>query len=555
MTNTDPGSPGSPHIHTCSNCFAEFEWIPFVLDGDDFCCSGCSEGGPCICTYNGAPHLTNATTAAGAAGSTDDSQTAPVADDEAASEEALPVASTSDGTPPEPPDQPPAPSLSPGDDEEVPTNGRLAIIMAAISEMPIPVQEIVRARLSNSGSDDQIGAPLGLDGDEVRALIEQGQAILDRTIGSSFQIRYIGTDEMPADDAPEPEFPAFDDVEDEPVDLLEPSISGQPVEGDQRDLSQLIASSFSSLADASTAANVEDPDARNVLSETLREVGNLLKLASDRLVSEEPSDLSLRDELADARGADEPVTLIIENQLNITDFFMAIQQHESVQWAKLQSQAPGRAEFRLVIGSMMGFVRDLMTMDGQLRPSRLQMAGNEITVALPGMPAEEGQVAAVPQPAVAQDSSNRATPGQRFEMSVDSFFGARHFIDSGSSAPHHHSYRVEATFVTSEPDHNGFVVGFANVREMVDSTVLAYSETLLNTEDPFTDIPPTTENLAKVFHQKVSLKLQELNVPSVGLDRIRVWESPTNSASYSSTGSSLSVNPGTGTESDAAAAS
>ena len=81
---------------------------------------------------------------------------------------------------------------------------------------------------------------------------------------------------------------------------------------------------------------------------------------------------------------------------------------------------------------------------------------------------------------------------------------------------------------------HGFVVGFANVREIVDSTVLVYSETLLNTQEPFMDIPPTTENLARVFHDQIAEKLEALNEPTVRLERVRVWESPTNSAAYSS---------------------
>lgn len=415
-------------------------------------------------------------------------------------------------------------------DEEPPTNGRLAIIMDAISEMPLPVQETVRARLSSNAPDEDLGAPLGLTGDEVRELIEQGQAILDRTIGSSFQIRYIGAEEIATDQTPEPEFPTFDEFEEEHgPGTVEPTAAETDA-----DLSQLIAQSLGSLADSSLGEDIEDDDARSVLSETLREVGNLLRLASDRLVSDDISDMPLREALADTRGMEEPVTLIVENQPDIIPFFMAIQEHDSVQWAKLVSQAPHRSEFMLVISSMMALVRDLMTMEDSLRPSRLQMSGSEITVELTQESVTDESAAVAP--------TNGSEPGQRFEMAVDSFFGARHFIEPGTGAPHHHSYRVEATFVTSEPDHNGFAVGFANVRNIVDSTVMAYSETLLNTEDPFKEITPTTENLARVFHQKISAKLQELDVPSVGLDRIRVWESPTNSASYSNLGGDSGTN-------------
>lgn len=563
MTSSDQDQPDSASINTCSNCFAEFEWTPFTQDGEEFCCSGCADGGPCICTYNGAPHLPVVASASVGERPEDEQDAA----DGPEQDESLTAASAAGGSPP---DQPPTPGQTPeySDDEEPPTNGRLAIIMAAISEMPVPVQEVVRARLSNIGTDDEIGEPLGLSSEEVRQLIAQGQEILNRTIGSTFRIRYIGTEELADDQTPEPEFPAFEELEDAPEHQAEPQSEDQPTEESlpeaqaadgQPDIAQAIASSFGTLASASENLAEEDQGKRDVLSETLREVGNLLRLTADRIDSDERSDIPLRDALADRQGTDDPITLIVENQPDVSELFMAVQNLESVRWTKLQSHSPERSELRLVISSLMALVRDLMTMQGALRPTRLNMVGDQIVIELPGAPvaAEYRTAAAAEAPAEATPaqpdlpevatSANGAKPAQRFEISVDSFFGARHFIEAGSSAPHHHSYRVEATFVTSEPDRNGFAVGFASVREMVDSTVMEYSETLLNTEDPFRDIPPTTENVARVFHQKISGRLPELNAPSVGLARIRVWESPTSSASYSSSGA--------GTGSDAAVAS
>ncbi len=500
-------SDSSPTVNTCTNCLAEFEWTPFVQDGEEFCCSGCAGGGPCICTYDGAPHLTEA---GGAADSSDQVDVSPGDEDEA-SDGSNVAAFVSSGDAGEPPQPPPAPSLTPGD-EEPPTNGRLAIIMAAISEMPTPVQEAVQARLSNSGTDEEVGETLGLTADELRELIEQGQAILDRTIGTDFTIRYIGPEEIAEDDAPEPEFPSFEEEEETET----PAVT--PVDVDD-DLGERIARSFGALTDSSTIERLEDPASRDVLSETLREVGNLLRLASERLTSDEEPALPLREALADSRESDEPITLAVETTADVSQFLMALQELDSVQWAKLQSQADGRTEFSLVVRTTMGFVRELMSMDSPLRPSRIQMSGDEITIGLPG----------------GEHSANGATPGPRFEIAVDAFFGARHFIESeeNQSAPHHHSYRVESTFVTSEPESRGFVLGFANVREMVDATVMAYSETLLNTQEPFSDIAPTTENLARVLYRQVSERLAELDISTITLDRIRVWESPTNSATYS----------------------
>ena len=486
-------------------------------NGEDFCCSGCAEGGPCICTYEGPPHLATATPGAVIAVSGDsENVTATVGDSapddagagESPEHEEVPAAIAGDGGPTGPADTPPAPDQSPEDDEP-PTNGRLAIIMAAISEMPLPVQQVVSARLSNNGTDEQVGEQFGLSAEEVRQLIEQGQAILDRTIGTGFRIRYIGTDEIVDHDVPEPEFPDFD--ADEDFDEVPDGSAGS---GASPEIGQLIARSFEALSQTAASVDSEDAGTREVLSEALREVGNLLRLAAYRLSDEEKPRAPLREALADARGSEEPLTVILENEPDIAPFFMALQTCESVQWARLESQTPERTRFNVVTSSVMGFMRDLMELEGDLRPTRLQISGSEITVDLA---AGRGRTGAAPE--------------GHFEMAVDSFFGARHFIEQG--APHHHSYRVEATLVTEAPAEQGFVIGFAEVRQSVESVVMAYSETLLNTEDPFREIAPTTENLARVFFGQISEKVQEVTGSSVALARVRVWESPTNSATYS----------------------
>ncbi len=412
--------------------------------------------------------------------------------------------------------------------------------MAAIAEMPLPVQEVVRARLATNASEDEIGEPLGLTGDEVRQLIRQGQAILDRTIGPGFQIRYIGAEETAAEAPSAPEFPTFPSLEqaaEEPETPADgdlgtpeapeaPESPARPAELAPSDLGQLIARSVDSLTGVSAGEGPGLDAARETLSEALREAGNLFRLASERLEADLPPETPLRAALSEARDEEEPVALTVETPGDISQFFMALQAADSVQWARLDVLTVEKAEFRLVTNSMMGLVRDLMALEGDLRPSRLQMSGDGVTVELPPREPESAQL------------PGGAAPGPRFELAVDSFFGARHFVQSGAgqNAPHHHSYRVEASFVTSEPDDYGFVVGFAQIRGIVDRTVMEYSETLLNTEEPFLEIPATTENLARVFHKKISERLVQLNQPEVGLNRVRVWESPTNSATYTNMG-------------------
>lgn len=35
----------------CDSCDVTLGEIPFIANGNVFCCHGCAEGGPCVCTY------------------------------------------------------------------------------------------------------------------------------------------------------------------------------------------------------------------------------------------------------------------------------------------------------------------------------------------------------------------------------------------------------------------------------------------------------------------------------------------------------------------------
>jgi len=39
----------------CVNCGIEIRWQPTFVDGEAYCCWGCSQGGPCSCDYSNLP--------------------------------------------------------------------------------------------------------------------------------------------------------------------------------------------------------------------------------------------------------------------------------------------------------------------------------------------------------------------------------------------------------------------------------------------------------------------------------------------------------------------
>ena len=39
-------------VMRCANCDIEILWLPIVVQGKPFCCTGCAAGGPCNCDYS-----------------------------------------------------------------------------------------------------------------------------------------------------------------------------------------------------------------------------------------------------------------------------------------------------------------------------------------------------------------------------------------------------------------------------------------------------------------------------------------------------------------------
>ncbi len=123
-------------------------------------------------------------------------------------------------------------------------------------------------------------------------------------------------------------------------------------------------------------------------------------------------------------------------------------------------------------------------------------------------------------------------PRDRFEVTVEVTFAASHQL-RGYKADleplHGHNFRVEA-FVDAEtlPD-TGYVVDFVELETTLQKVVAPYDHRHLNDIAPFDELNPTTENMARFFYQELENKLPE----GASLARIRVWEAPTYSASFS----------------------
>ncbi len=144
-----------------------------------------------------------------------------------------------------------------------------------------------------------------------------------------------------------------------------------------------------------------------------------------------------------------------------------------------------------------------------------------------GIKSDNGHKVQAEEWAVRKTDVLRPPPGFCYEMILDLFFNARHFVmmDGQQGPEHPHSYRVQVRCQsrTLHPK-NHVLVGYHELRERVKQVIKAYNGTLLNELPVFRHLQPTTENLAGVLYQQLNVVLKDMPIELVS---VTVWESPT----------------------------
>ncbi|WP_322797085.1 6-carboxytetrahydropterin synthase [Tepidiforma sp.] len=118
------------------------------------------------------------------------------------------------------------------------------------------------------------------------------------------------------------------------------------------------------------------------------------------------------------------------------------------------------------------------------------------------------------------------TSGLRFELALDSFFGASHAVRPNGEK-HTHSYRVQAVFVTDAVDENGMIAGFREVKALLEREAKKYANRFLNEIPPFDVVQPTGENVAAVMFRNLAAALLEEMPGGPELVAVTLWENPT----------------------------
>jgi 6-pyruvoyl-tetrahydropterin synthase len=120
-----------------------------------------------------------------------------------------------------------------------------------------------------------------------------------------------------------------------------------------------------------------------------------------------------------------------------------------------------------------------------------------------------------------------------YEVAYETTFCATHVLtrDGVPIEPlHGHDWRVEAVAAGDELDSIGVVVDFEHVKKAVTAVAARFHYQDMNAHPAFREQSPSTEAVARHFFQEVRRAMGD---EGRHLRRVRVWEAPGCSATYS----------------------
>ena len=119
-----------------------------------------------------------------------------------------------------------------------------------------------------------------------------------------------------------------------------------------------------------------------------------------------------------------------------------------------------------------------------------------------------------------------------FEVYVKTHFSAAHRLEgyAGDCArAHGHNWIVEAYVKCTELDQIGIGIDFRDIKQAVREVLFNLDHFDLNELEPFREVNPSSENIAKYIYQELSKKL---NSHSAKVSRVKVCETPGAGAYY-----------------------
>jgi 6-pyruvoyltetrahydropterin/6-carboxytetrahydropterin synthase len=122
-----------------------------------------------------------------------------------------------------------------------------------------------------------------------------------------------------------------------------------------------------------------------------------------------------------------------------------------------------------------------------------------------------------------------------YEVTVERGFSSGHFLRNYKGKcenPHGHNYKVSITLRGKELDAAGLLLDFKDLKHVMAPVIERLDHQMLNDLEPFTEINPSAENLAKYFYDETNKQLEELTRGRVRVKDCTIFETDTTTATY-----------------------
>jgi 6-pyruvoyltetrahydropterin/6-carboxytetrahydropterin synthase len=98
--------------------------------------------------------------------------------------------------------------------------------------------------------------------------------------------------------------------------------------------------------------------------------------------------------------------------------------------------------------------------------------------------------------------------------------------------PHGHNYKVRLTLRGRELDPAGLLLDFKLLKQVMRPVIERIDHQMLNDLEPFTELNPSAENLARYFYDETNRQLNEMTGGRVAVKDCTIWETDTTTATY-----------------------
>jgi len=122
-----------------------------------------------------------------------------------------------------------------------------------------------------------------------------------------------------------------------------------------------------------------------------------------------------------------------------------------------------------------------------------------------------------------------------YEVAKDFVFSAAHQIrlhPGKCERLHGHNWRVRVHARSSELNHLGMVVDFADLQRIVADLCARFDHRNVNEVAPFDEVNTTAENLARFFYVEANRRLDGTEDGRVRVSKVEVWENEGSLAVY-----------------------